>query len=258
MKPETEGIERLALKLAREAGAAQLEFFRKPHLKVSTKLNESDIVTAADKASEEIIIRGIKAAFPDHAILSEESGAGGGCASPWRWVIDPLDGTTNFSAGLPAFAVSIGVEYEGRTVVGVVHAPYLGETFTAVAGGGAKLNGEPIHCRRNKKPERAVVATGFPVDKNVNPDNNLDNLARVLPHVRGIRRLGSAALDLSYVGAGFLDAYWELNLHEWDVSAGLLILAESGGRHRFFRDDRNICVVAASPDIFDQIAPMIR
>lgn len=245
-----------AIGWAREAGDIQLRYFRSGNLDIHNKLNDSDIVTAADKASEAVIIDHIRACYPAHAILSEESGETCG-SSGFRWVIDPLDGTTNFSCGLPGFAVSIGIELNGTTVAGVVYAPYLDELFTAVKGGGARLNGKPLLCSGQPRLSRSVVSTGFPVDKNSNPDNNLDNVERILPLVRGLRRLGSAAIDICYVAAGFLNAYWELNLHQWDVSAALLIAAESGARHSFFRDDRGISVVVASPEIFQQILPLL-
>lgn len=249
-----------ALEAARQmavmAGEEHLKYFRHKGLHVDTKINESDIVTAADKAAEAVILERIASMFPDHSVLSEESGEADH-GSRYRWVIDPLDGTTNFSAGLPNFCVSIALEVDGEPVVGVVHAARLGETFTAIKGGGARLNGAAVGVRPNSLIERAVVATGFPIDKNVNPDNNLDNVARVLPLVRGLRRLGSAALDLSYVGAGFLDAYWESNLHRWDIAAGLLIAREGGARHSFYRTDRNYSVIAATPAIYDRIAPLI-
>ncbi|MDE5920407.1 MAG: inositol monophosphatase, partial [Paramuribaculum sp.] len=174
-----------------------------------------------------------------------------------RWVIDPLDGTTNFGSGLPVFAVSIGVEYKGETVIGIVFAPYLNEFFHAVKGQGAFLNGKPVRPSETDALGKAVVATGFPVDKGSTPDNNLDNLERIMPLVRGIRRLGSAATEICYVAAGLLDAHWELNLHPWDVSAALLIADEAGARHRFFRTDRNISVVTASPRIFPLIDPLL-
>ena len=245
-----------AMSWVREAGALLLKYFRGDDLDIHTKLNDSDIVTAADKASEALLISHIRECYPSHAILSEESGATDG-DSGWRWVIDPLDGTTNFGSGLPVYAVSIGVEYKGETVIGVVYAPYLNEFFHAVKGQGAFLNGKPLKPSATDSLSRAVVATGFPVDKNVTSENNLDNLERVMPMVRGIRRLGSAATEICYVAAGFLDAHWELNLHRWDVSAALLIADEAGARHRFFRDDRNISVVTASPQIFPLIDPLL-
>lgn len=245
-----------AIEWARAAGLAHLKHFRKGNLHIQTKINEADIVTVADAEAEQAVISGIRTLYPSHSILSEESGETDG-ASPFRWVIDPLDGTTNFSSGLPFFTVSIALEYEGEAVVGVVYAPYLGELFTAVKGGGAWLNGERINCSENDRFERAVVSTGFPIDKNVNPDNNIDNLTRVLPRVRGLRRIGSAALDISYVAAGFLDAYWEMNLHRWDVAAALLIASEAGAVCENYRDNRGISVLVASPGIFPQLRPLI-
>lgn len=246
-----------AIAIAREAGKIQLEYFRGNSLDIHTKLNESDIVTAADKASEHSVISAIHALYPTHSILSEESGS-----EPhddeYRWIIDPVDGTTNFSSGLPAFAVSIAVEHCGRPVVAVVYAPYLDELFTAVAGEGAMLNGRPISTKHNALIERAVISTGFPVDKSINPDNNLDNFSRVMPLVRGIRRLGSAALDMCYVAAGFLDAYWECNLHRWDVAAATLIVTEAGGVIDRYRDDRNESVIASSRELYPILRPLIK
>lgn len=245
-----------AMSWAREAGAVHMRYFRGNELDIRSKLNDSDVVTAADKAAEKVLIDHIREAYPDHSILSEESGADQH-AGDYRWVIDPLDGTTNFSQGLPLFSVSIGIEHNGETVVGVVFAPYLNELFHAVRGEGAWLNGEPVSVSGKTTLEQSVVATGFPVDKLENPDNNLDNVARVMPLVRGMRRLGSAAIDLCYVAAGFLDGYWELNLHAWDASAGLLIVEEAGGSYTHFRFDRNISVVAGTPAIHDLLLPML-
>lgn len=245
-----------AMSWAREAGAVHMRYFRGSNLDIKTKYGESDIVTVADRESERLLLNNIRRAHPDHAVLSEESGESGG-DSPWRWVIDPLDGTTNFNEGLPIFAVSIGLEYEGRTVAGVVYAPYLDELFHCRIGGGAFFNGNPVSTRPNALLSRAVISTGFPVDKDRNPDNNTDNLAAVLPHVRDVRRLGSAALDLCYVAAGFLDGYWELNLHHWDVSAGLLMVSEAGACWERFRTDRGESICAASAPIFPQLLPLL-
>lgn len=241
---------------AREAGAIQLEYFRSRHLDVHVKQNESDIVTKADKASEALIKQRIHETYPDHGILSEESDEEKG-TSGYRWVIDPLDGTTNYTAGLPLFAVSIALEYNEEAVAAVVFAPYLNEMFHAVRGEGAFLNGEPIHVSPNDRLDRAVVATGFPVDKHINPDNNIDVASQVIPQVRGLRRLGAASVDLCYVAAGYLDAYWEMNLHRWDIAAATLILTEAGGRHTFYRNDRNYSIVAGSPEIHDRILDII-
>ncbi len=241
---------------AKEAGRVQLQYFRGNALDIKTKFNDSDIVTAADKASEEILISNIRKKYPEHSILSEESGDNGN-ESDYRWVIDPLDGTTNFSSGLPEFCVSVGIQYKLQTVIGLVYAPYIGELFHAIKGKGAFLNGKRISTGKNQDIRKAVVTTGFPVDKDRTADNNMDNVARILPLVRGLRRLGSAAVDISYVAAGYLDAYWELNLHEWDVCAALLIAEEAGAKYEFFRSDRNISVVVANPGIMPQILPLL-
>lgn len=245
-----------AIAWAREAGEVQLKYFRSSHLNIRAKFNDSDIVTEADKASEQVIINNINRTYPQHAILSEEMG-GNAIESDYRWIIDPLDGTTNFSNGLPLFSVSIAVEYRGEVIVGVVHAPYLDEMFHAVKGGGAWLNGKPIAPSGKESLSHSVVTTGFPVDKDTTNDNNLDNVSRVLPRVRGMRRLGSAAIDLCYVAAGFLDGYWEMNLHTWDVAAGQLIVQEAGACYSHFRTDRNISVVAATPLIFETLYSLL-
>ncbi|MBR1544036.1 MAG: inositol monophosphatase [Muribaculaceae bacterium] len=246
-----------AISLAKQAGEIQLSYFRDKNLSISTKQNDFDIVTAADKASEKIISGGIRLTYPTHSILSEESGLTDSDTSEYLWVVDPLDGTTNFSAGLPLFNVSIGVKHKGETVVGVVYAPYLGELFTAVKGRGAFLNGERIHASEETSLSRSVITTGFPYDKAVNKDNNLDNVERVLPVVRGLRRLGSAALDISYVAAGFLDGFWELALHEWDVCAATLIATEAGARVESLRPDRIVSIVVAPEGIFGQLRALL-
>ncbi len=242
---------------AREAGEIQLSHFRRGGLGIQTKANDYDVVTIADKESEAAILGHIRSEFPDHAILAEESGASDSPMSRWRWVVDPLDGTTNYSQGLPLFSVSIALEHDGEAVVGVVHAPRLGETFTAIRGGGARLNGETIHCSDKTSLRRAVLSTGMPVDRAENPDNNLDNISRVVNEIRGLRRLGSAAIDLCYVGAGFLDGYWELALHRWDVAAGRLIAAEAGADIVDLRPDRRYSVMASAPGLTEQLKRLI-
>lgn len=237
-----------AKEYARRAGMIQLGYFRKSDISIEDKSTHADIVTVADKESEKAVLAGLAADYPDHSILSEESGANA-LESDWRWVIDPLDGTTNFSQGLPMFSVSIGIQYKGETVVGVVYAPVLDELFHAVKGCGAFLNDKPISTSRKADLGAAVVATGFPVDKLFNPDNNLSAVSRVMPVTRGLRRLGSAALDLCYVAAGYLDAYWEIDLHEWDVCAGTLIAEEAGAEVVRFRCDREVSLIAATPGL---------
>lgn len=236
-----------AINMAKMAGEIQLKLFRSKELNIATKQNDFDVVTTADKASERAIVDYINDVYPDHSILTEESGLSLNGNSDWEWVIDPLDGTTNYSAGLPWFNVSIGIKHQGETVAGVVYAPRLEELFTAVKGAGAMLNGQPISPSETPTLTKAVVSTGFPYDKAVNPDNNLDNFKRIMPVVRGLRRLGSAALDISYVAAGFLDAYWEMNLNEWDVCAAILIAHEAGAYAERFRPDRNWSILASNP-----------
>ena len=246
-----------AIQMAKLAGDTQLKLFRSKELEIATKQNDFDVVTAADKESERIIVTNIKKYYPDHSVLTEESGFSLSGNGDWVWVIDPLDGTTNYSCGLPWFNVSIGIKHQGETVAGVVYAPRLGEMFTATRGGGAALNGHPIKPSLTPVLSKAVVSTGFPYDKATNPDNNLDNVQRIMPIVRGLRRMGSAALDICYVAAGFLDAYWEMNLNEWDVCAAMLIAHEAGATAQRFRPDRNWSILAANRHLAPQLLSII-
>lgn len=245
-----------AIDMARGAGEIQMRYFRAPILESETKLNAFDVVTVADKESERFIKTYIAEHFPEHGIISEESGADHSDRD-WRWVVDPLDGTTNFNNGLPVFSVSIALEYKGMAMVGVVYAPYLRELFHAVKGKGAYLNGKEIQCSKKKELDRAVVATGMPYDRALHPDNNLAEIERVVCKVRGTRRLGSAAIDLCYTAAGFYDAYWELNLNLWDVAAGILIAREAGVVVESIREDRNYSILASAPSLLSQFKPLI-
>ena len=252
-----------AVATAREAGAIQLAAFRSGDLGIETKSNLYDVVTRVDKECEALIARRIAERFPEHALLGEEGGERGAAGSRWLWVVDPLDGTTNYSQGLPVFTVSIALQHRGETVVGVVYAPYLDELYTATLGGGARagrMEGaqHPIRVAEKRVLEEAVLATGFPYDKVTNPDNNADNLARILPRTRGIRRYGSAAYDLCCVAAGFLDGYWELALHVWDVCAGELIVREAGGAVRSLREDRGVSIVAGNETLIGEMLQYVR
>ncbi len=242
----------LAIVWAKEMGKIHLSYFRGSHLDIELKGSINDVVTAADKTSEKYFIEQVSQHCPDHSILGEESGLHSG-KSDYCWVVDPLDGTTNFSQGLPIFSVSIGLQYKGETILGIVYAPYLDELYTAIKGEGSLLNGKSIHVSTKKKLGPSVLTTGFPCDKDTNPDNNLTEVSRILPQVRGIRRYGSAAYDLCSVAAGFFDGYWEPNLHLWDVCAGILIVQEAGGKAQQYRHDRGISLLAANPDLFKQI-----
>jgi len=245
-----------ARSMGRAAGVALKGYFRRRDLGIEDKGNAFDIVTEADKASERIIIDYLHEHFPDDAILSEESGDDHRIAR-CHWVIDPLDGTVNYSAGIATYCISIGLKVDGQTCMGYVYAPSLDEEFVAFRGKGAYGPAGRLRVKANNELERAVVSTGFPYDKATNPDNNLDSVARVMPRVRGLRRLGSAAMDLCYVAAGWLDGYWELNLKEWDACAGELIALEAGATVTRYRHDHGICILAACPGIADQLLALV-
>ncbi len=190
---------------------------------------ERNLVSEIDKGSEERIITIIRRHFPTHAILAEESGAST-TSSDYMWVIDPLDGTTNFLHGVPIFCVTIAVAYKGELVAGVVYDPNLDELFTAEKGSGAYLNGRRLTVSSTSKLINSLLVTGFPYDIAQNPENAIGHFVNFLVEAQGIRRLGSAALDLSYVAAGRFDGFWEVNLNPWDMAAGMLFVREAGGR----------------------------
>jgi myo-inositol-1(or 4)-monophosphatase len=253
----------VALEVARGAGAILLEHFgRLRPEEVASKEVERDLVTAADLASERWIVPRLREAFPDHAIeAEEETHDPQRDADDLRWFLDPLDGTVNFVHQLAPFAVSLGL-YRGRVPqVGVVHAPRLGETFWAVRGGGAFLDGRALSVSRTRDLGHAILATGFPYRRD-GPANNLENFGRFFHAIRGERRFGSAALDLCYVAAGRFDGYWELHLSPHDVAAGALIVLEAGGRvtdaHGGDGWLRGGHIVAAGPDLHEAIRSRVR
>lgn len=188
-----------------------------------------DLVTDVDVASEQLISRTILAAFPSHTILGEEGGAHGGDDSRFRWLVDPLDGTTNYTHGFPLFCVSIGFEAHGELRFGAVFAPYVNELFVAEAGGGATLNGRPVHVSEVTELRQAMVATGFPYDRDGPLVRALQSFDILSHRSQAVRRVGSAALDLCYVACGRFDAYWEHIVKPWDLAAGALIAREAGG-----------------------------
>ena len=224
----------LASRVARAAGAIQRERYE-TDLSMRSKSAAIDLVTEVDLACEKLIVDAIRAERPDDAILAEEGSGTERPDAPCRWVIDPLDGTMNYAHGYPRFCVSIGVEVEGRTLAGVVYDPLLDELFAATRGGGATRNGAPIQVSQEGRLGRALLATGFAYDVHESEDDNLENFARFAKLARGLRRDGSAALDLCYVACGRFDAFWELKLHPWDVCAGNLIVEEAGGHTSDFR-----------------------
>ena len=187
-----------------------------------------DLVTDVDVQSEREISAALLAAFPTHAILGEEGGVQAGSDLRYRWIIDPLDGTTNFAHGFPLFCVSIGFEVEQRLVLGVAYAPTLDELFVAEAGRGASLNGRPIHVSETQDLRQAMVATGFPYDRSQLP-RALRSFEALSHASQAVRRIGSAVLDLCYVACGRFDAYWEHVVKPWDMAAGALMVQEAGG-----------------------------
>lgn len=230
--PELEALRAFAVDVAREAGALQLEGLSRPQA-VELK-SWRELVTPIDRACEELIHARVRAAWPDHGFLMEEGHVSQG-ESPWRWIVDPVDGTTNFARRLPAFAVSIGLEHAGRIVVGVVYAPYLDELYAARRGGGAWLEGRGLPPRRLKVSPVAslgesILGTGFAYVQNETPNDNVENFARLSKVTRGLRRMGSAALDMAWVADGRFDGFWELHLKPYDVAAGALLIEEAGGR----------------------------
>ena len=245
-----------ARQMGREAGEVLKSYFRRRDLSIEDKGNAYDIVTEADKGSERLILDHLHRCYPDDAVLSEESGDDHRQAR-CQWVIDPLDGTVNYSAGLATYCISIGLKVDGETRMGYVYAPTLGEEFYAIKGKGAYGPYGRLQAKATTELQRAVISTGFPYDKATNPDNNLDRFAQVMPRVRGIRRLGSAAMDLCYVAAGWLDGYWELNLKEWDACAGELIALEAGATVKRYRNDHGICILAAAPAIAPQLLNLV-
>ncbi len=226
---ERAGLRALAEEIARAVGAIQRARYG-TQLEVRAKSAPIDLVTEVDHACEALCVERIRAVRPGDAILAEEGGGEDRPEASWRWVIDPLDGTMNFAHGYPRFCVSIGVQREGRAEIGVVYDPLLDELFAATRGEGATCNARPIRVSGVRELGSALLATGFAYDVHQSDDDNLEHFARFVKRARGLRRDGSAALDLCYVAAGRFDGFWELKLHAWDVAAGNLIVEEAGGR----------------------------
>jgi myo-inositol-1(or 4)-monophosphatase len=225
-----------AVKAAHAAGDIVMRYARRVHqLDVRSK-SRNELVSKVDIMAEELIVSTIHERYPDHAILGEEGGQQGD--SDTVWIIDPLDGTTNYLHGFPMFAVSIGVQVKGRMEVGVVYDPARQELFTALRGGGAQLDGRKMRMDANKALEGALIGTGFPYRMNDTWMEPYLNQFRAVMGVAGdVRRPGSAALDLSYLAAGRLDGFWEFGLQPWDIAAGTLIVREAGGIVSSITDD---------------------
>lgn len=216
---------------AKEAGAVLIRLFGQVNRIV--KKGEIDLVTEADLQAEKTILDAIGRDFPKDRTLAEETGEEGE-RSDRIWIIDPLDGTTNFAHSFPFFAVSIALEVEKEIVLGLVYNPFMNECFQAVKGGGAFLNDQPIRVSETRRLGDALLATGFPYDIHERPDEVLKFFRRMIASAQGVRRAGAAAIDLCYVAAGRLDGFWEEGLKPWDTAAGMLILSEAGGELRTY------------------------
>lgn len=245
-----------AKKWAVEAGEEQVSRLEGP-MKMESKTSDIDLVTEVDVWSEDFIMNRIKETYPDHGMVTEESGEHAGEAE-YEWVIDPIDGTVNYARGLPVFCVSIGIRYKGETVAGVVHAPRIGETYEAVKGEGALLNGSKITVSKTSELSKSVLGTGFPYDKGTDPDNNLSYFNELLPRIGGIRRMGAAAMDLCQVAAGRFDGYWEMKLKAWDIEAGVLIVEEAGGSTFVKDEEKGFFVIAGNDEIFPRLQEVIQ
>ena len=223
-----ERVARVAIQAARKAGVLLAAHVGAPST-VHTKRNPADLVTEIDRASERLIARIVKRAFPDHGFYGEEH-ARRRLDSPYRWYVDPIDGTTNFVHGLPLFAISIGLAYRQAMLVGVIYDPIRRELFLAMKGRGAFLNGRRLRVSRTRSVARSLLATGFPNEFRRQPQPYLGWFLTLEARSRAVRRLGSTAISLAYVAAGRLEGFYEQQLWPWDIAAGLLLVQEAGGR----------------------------
>jgi myo-inositol-1(or 4)-monophosphatase len=251
-----------AVKAARAAGSVINRGTRDLDILTVTKKRHNDFVTEVDKAAEAEIIDILRKAYPDHAILAEESGASGASAdAEFKWIIDPLDGTTNFIHGFPQYCVSIGLMHKGVITQGVIFDPTRNELFTTTRGAGAYLNDRRIRVSKRLKLAETLVGTGFPFRDMRQLDHYIAMFRDVTKNVAGIRRAGSAALDLAYVACGRLDAFWEIGLAPWDMAAGSLLIQEAGGLVGDLEGEADYMesgnVVAGNPKIFVQMLQLL-
>ena len=243
-----------ARQAVKEAGKCLMRRFNKTN-QISRK-GVIDLVTEADLQSEKIILEIIRESFPDDSILAEETGKHGSIKER-AWIIDPLDGTTNFAHGFPFFAVSIGFQAEGEIILGIVYSPSLKERFEAVKDRGSTLNGNHIKVSENRDLNSSLLATGFPYSIREDSEQVIGLLEKILIRAQGVRRAGAAAIDLCYVAAGRLDGFWEQGLKPWDTAAGSLIVREAGGKVSDYQGEpynpfqENIA--ASNPFIFDEL-----
>ncbi|APX11940.1 inositol monophosphatase family protein [Tateyamaria omphalii] len=252
----------IMMKAARKAGRSLVKDFREvENLQVSMK-GAGDFVSKADLAAEEILKEELRTARPNYGWLAEEGGEEDGEDPTRRWIVDPLDGTTNFLHGLPHWAVSIALEHKGQVVAGVVYDAAKDEMFFAEKGGGAFMNDSRLRVSGRRQLIECVFATGLPFGGRSDLPETLKELARLMPTCAGVRRFGSAALDLAYVAAGRYDGYWERRLNAWDIAAGLLIVREAGGLVEPLTEGGNILedgeIICANENMFSSLAKIIR
>ncbi len=250
----------IATRAARNAGKIIVRSMQKlDTLEISSKAN-NDYVSEVDKQAEQAIIETIRKAYPDHGILAEESGMQAG--NEYQWIIDPLDGTTNYLHGFPQFAVSIAVKHKDRLAHGVVYDPLKEELFGASRGEGAQLNGKRIRVSKRPGLDGALLGTGFPFREQQHLETYLKTLGTLIAQTAGVRRAGSAALDLAYVAAGRMDGFWELGLHPWDMAAGVVLIQEAGGLVSDFGGDNLYLekghIVTGNPKVFKAMLQAIR
>ncbi|MEI9943762.1 MAG: inositol monophosphatase family protein [Chitinophagaceae bacterium] len=245
---------------AAQAGAAEILRFFNKEFKISNKEGVNNLVTEADHASEKAIIETIKSKFPDHFILSEETGEIKQ-DSPYKWIIDPIDGTINFAHGIPLNCVSIGLEHNGEMVMGIVYNPHLNELFFAEKGKGATLNDKPIRVSEEKAVIKSCLVTGFPYTYINMPNGPLEIFERLIRKGVPVRRLGSAAIDLCWVACGRFDGFYEHKLESWDSAAGSLIVEEAGGRVTDFEGKKFSVyqhrIIATNGKIHDELLDVI-
>jgi myo-inositol-1(or 4)-monophosphatase len=260
--PQASANLNIMIKAARRAGRSLVrDFGEVENLQVSAK-GPGDFVSRADTRAEELIRTELTEARPNYGWLAEESTALKGADPTRRWIVDPLDGTTNFLHGIPHWAVSIALEHKGEIVAGVIHDPVKDEIFVAEKGAGAYLNDRRLRVSGRRDMLEMLLGTGIPFAGNPLLKPVLADLARITPHTAGIRRMGSAALDLAYVAAGRLDGFWERRLRPWDLAAGLVVVREAGGLigaidagdDPIFTGD----VVAANPHVFEALTKLVR
>lgn len=225
---ELNALGHFAINLAKEGGKVLLQYWGK--VKGTDKQIAGDLITEADKETEQHIVSILQKEYPSHAILAEESGSTKDLDSDFLWIIDPLDGTTNYAHQYPVFSISIALLFQGQLIVGVVYNPIQDELFHAIKEEGAFLNGSPLYVSKVEKISQSLLASGFPYDRLHNPDNNYAEFCRLTDLSQGVRRAGSAAIDLAYVAAGRFDGYWEKGIKSWDIAAGILLVLEAGGK----------------------------